>query len=41
MSTRFTAACVQTNSGTEVEPNLKAAGTLSMTAPAWARARYR
>ena len=28
MSARFTAACVQTNSGTEVEPNLTAAGDL-------------
>ena len=28
MSDRFTAACVQTNSGTEVEPNLRAAGEL-------------
>ena len=28
MSDRFTAACVQVNSGTEVEPNLRAAGDL-------------
>ena len=28
MTDRFTAACVQTNSGTEIEPNLEAAGDL-------------